>query len=333
MRGVPPLARIPRGRDGPGSAPRRLYCPPMSSVRPPSPSLRPAPAVAPRSEAAGFLPPASVPLPGTQRGALLWDFILTFVGARQAFLGVYRHYERRVKAAARQRGVPREELRLPPGALWRLFHGRRLEFLLEHRLVPLRDLARQIFGQNGDDGLMDAYCAHIFHEVSVLAEEHRSVGRFLRHEDPRRYRDLFDEVSKYYPTRLRRVKRFFEDGRLRLEELLRSWSGRKVVIRSVYVFGAQVARRAWQEGRPAFYRHMYPQGGAAEGYWTAARCFGESGFDALEREALGLAVEAGRPRGRRPRVAEREAAAQAARRLAELRAGAESASEARGASA
>lgn len=261
-----------------------------------------------------------VPLLGTQRGALLWDFVLTFVGARLAFLGIYRHYERRVKAASRRHGVSRDDLTLPPGELWRLFNGRRLEALWDKRLVPLRELSRQIFGANGDEGLMDTYCAHIYHEISVLAEEHRSVGRFLRQDDPRRYKDLFEEVSKYYPMRLRRVKRFFEEGLRRLEELLRDWAGRKVIVRSVYVFGDHVARRTWGEGREAFYRHMYPQGSAAEGYLLAARCFGLSGFHEWERAALEESVRAGRPAGRRPRVAEREAAAQARQRLAELQA-------------
>jgi hypothetical protein len=223
---------------------------------------------------------------------VLWDFIATFIGARAAFLGVFKHYERRVQRAARQRGVSRTDLVLPPPQLWRLFHERRLISLRDDRLAPLRDLSREIFAPEGDPGLLDTYCNHAYHEVCVLAEEHRSVGRFLRQSDPRRYREFFQEVSRYYPMRLRRVRRFFEDGLARLEELLAEWAGRRVIVRSVYVFGEALARRAWGDGREAFYHRMYPQGGAVRGYLEAGRSFQESGFTDRARQAILEAVRA-----------------------------------------
>ncbi len=227
----------------------------------------------------------------TKRGAQIWDFVATFIAARRAFLSIYRRYERRVLSEARGRGVPRAELKLPPQELWRLFHLPRLERLRERRLKPLREQAREIFGAGGDEGLMDAYCGHIYHEISILSEEHRSVGRFVRHHDPRRYRKLFEEVSGYYPLRLNRVLRFFRSAMKRLDELLPGWSRERIVVRSAYLFGERLARRAWGEGREAFYARMYPNGGVVRGYLEAGRSFYESGFQDEARDALALALQ------------------------------------------
>lgn len=225
------------------------------------------------------------------RGSQLWDFFLHFVSARALFLNVYTRYERRVLRAAREGGVDRMELVLPPRALWALFHLPRLEHLRDQRLAPMRELAFKIFGDRGDEGLLDAYCAHILAEVSILTEEHLSVGRFVKHHDPRRYRDLFAEVSGYYPTRLRRVRRFFTNASKRLDELMPIWCEERVVKRSAYLFGERIARRAYGRGQHALYERMYPEGGAIRGFLEAARSFEKSGFLAQAGRALGQAAD------------------------------------------
>ena len=233
-------------------------------------------------------------------GALLWDFLDTFIKGRRGFLSIQRRYDRRVLKAARARSVDRTELKLPPEQLFRLFHLQRLELLRDRRLEPLRRMAPRIFGAEGDVGLMDVYCGHIFHEVSILSREHRSVGRFVRRKDPRRYRALFDEVSGYYPERLRRVKRFFSLAMKRLDELLPSWGQERVIVRSVYLFGNELARRAWGHGREDFYKRMYPDGGEVRGYAYAAQSLAESGFTGHAREAIAQAkAAASRVRARR----------------------------------
>jgi len=226
----------------------------------------------------------------TRRGAQIWDFVATFIAARRVFLAIYRRYERRVLQQARERGVPRSELKLPPQQLWQLFHLERIERLRDMRLKPLRDLASEIFGPGGDEGLMDAYCGHIYHEISILSEEHRSVGRFVRQHDPRRYRALFEEVSGYYPLRLGRVLRFFRAAMKRLDELLPRWSDERIVVRSAFLFGERLSRRAWREGREALYVRMYPNGGVIRGYLEAGRSFFDSGFTEYARQGLSEAL-------------------------------------------
>ena len=255
--------------------------------------------------------PLRLPTAGRSRGVVLWEFLRTFVAARRMYLDIHRLYDRRVVAAAKRKGVDREALVLPPRDLFKLFHLARLEHLRDHRLAPLRQLSRGIFGDDGDVGLMDAYCGHIFHEVSILSREHRSVGRFVRRHDPRRYRRLFDEVSGYYPERLRRVRRFFSLATRRLDELLPPWRTERIVISSAYLFGNGLARRAWGRDRAALYERMYLSGGVTRGYVEAARSFQESGFFDLAAEALEEAFAASRAlRARRTLMAdERDALA------------------------
>lgn len=225
-------------------------------------------------------------------GAALWDFVRDFLEARDAFRRIYRRYERRVVAAAHERKVAREHLVLPPDQLWRLFDLRDLEALRDEHLGRLKRQAEAIFGDDGDEGLLDTYCGHAYSEVSILCEEHRAVGRFVQIHDPARYRQLFQEVSGFYPTRLRRLRRFFRQGLRRLEELLPAWSRHRVVIRSAYLFDEGLARRAWREGLEGFYARLYPGGGAPQGYLEAARSFHAAGFDAEAAEAAGRATQA-----------------------------------------
>jgi hypothetical protein len=233
-------------------------------------------------------------------GAALWDFLATFVAARRAFRRVRHRYERRVLAAAEKRNVARENLVLPPASLWRLFDLERLEALRDEYLEPLRRQSRAIFGERGDEGLMDAFCGHVYHELAILCEEHRSVGRFVTLHDPERYRELFQEVSGYYPTRLKRVRRFLEKGMGRLEELLPGWARHRVVVRSAYLFGEALARSAWREGLDGLYARMYPKDRAAEGYLEAARSFHAAGFDDHAREASARALGAARSQAEAP---------------------------------
>ena len=255
----------------------------------------------------------------TKRGALIWDFLSTFVAARRAFLTIHRRYERRVLSAARDKGVPRTELKLPASELWKLFHLRRLELLRDERLRPVRDLAHEIFGE-GDEGLLEAYCGHIYHEVSILSEEHRSVGRFVRQPDPRRYRGLFEEVSGYYPLRLNRVQRFFRSAMKRMDELLPRWSQERVVVRSMYLFGDELAQKAYGFNKEAFYERMYPNGGVIRGYLEAGRSFGASGFTAVAERALqeALAAWESGPDEMRRRSGERRALEEVRELMAEL---------------
>lgn len=238
--------------------------------------------------APGLLGPSAEQDPG----ALLWDFLVSFVGARHAFQAIFDRYEERVLSASRRLGVSREALELPPKQLFELFHLRRLRFLKEVRLRTLRDLAERIFAEGEHEELLDVYCNHIYGELSILAEEHRSVGRFVRIYDRRRYRQLFEEVSGYYPARLRRIRWLFTGGLRRIEILLPQWAQHRAIIRGVYLFGDRLAHLAYGRDVGAIYGRMYPRGGEIAGFLAAARSFLGSGFMIRAREAAARGAEA-----------------------------------------
>jgi len=242
----------------------------------------------------GIDPTAAAPASGdvADDGAALWDFLRRFVSSRRTFLSIHRRYEQRVSAECKALGVSRENLVLPPSELFKLFNLRRLAFLKEARLKPLRELAEEIFEARGDEELLDVYCSHIYHELSILNEEHRSVGRFLRIKDRRRYRQLFEEVSGYYPKRLQRIRRLFTGGMRRIEILLPTWAQHRVVVRSIYLFGDKLAGHAYGKGVEALYVRMYPEGREIQGYLEAARSLQISGFMTRAREAAEKGIEA-----------------------------------------
>lgn len=257
----------------------------------------------------------------TVDGSLVWDFLYAFFAGRRAFHAVFRRYEARVLRFARDAGVHRDDLELRPTDLARLFYPRRLQHLRDERLVPLRVLAHALFRESGVVEPLDTTCSHVFHEFSILLEEHQSVVRFQHLSDPRRYEQVFEEVSDYYPTRLRRIRRLFADGLRRLEELLPAWAGDRIVVRSVYLFGPRVARGVWDEpGLEGLYARMYPEGGAVEGYLEAGRSFAASDFRAEAIAALEASVRLSRadrkPPKKRGRLA--ECAIEARRLLATL---------------
>ncbi len=241
------------------------------------------------------------------QGAVLWDFLVSFVAARRNFLSIFRRYEHRVLRHAETLGVPREHLKLAPKDLFDLFHLQRLKFLRRARLRPLRDLAERIFADSEHEELLDVYCSHIYHEFSILSEEHRSVGRFLRIHDRRRYRTLFEEVSGFYPRRLRRIRRLFTGGLRRIETLLPEWAEHNVIVRCVYLFGDQLAERAYGRDVSAIYSRMYPQGGELQGFREAAQNFHASGFLLRAREAAERGLAAGERLARRRPLSAAEA--------------------------
>jgi hypothetical protein len=237
---------------------------------------------------------ASVP---SRNGGLVWDFVTAFFASRRAFLAIFRRYEARVLAFAREAGVHRDDLVLPPADLARLFHPKRLQHLRDQRLVPLRALAHQLFREAGVVEPLDTACSHVFHEVSILLEEHLSIIRFRHVSDPKRYDQMFEEVRGYYPLRLRRIRRLFADGLRRLEELLPGWAADRVVIRSAHLFGARIARGVWEGGDgplDALYARMYPAGGSAEGHLAAGKSYLASGFTGQAVAALEASVLAGK---------------------------------------
>ncbi len=234
---------------------------------------------------------------GRQREArrgLPWAVIEHHYGSRNKFLAIFRAYEARVAGLVASRGVPREQIQLTAAETVELFDMPRLQALLREEVLPLRDAAHSLFRDHNIDEPYDSRVSRIYHELSILKEEHLSVTNFPREGSAREFARLFEEVSTYYPERLRRVRDLFNVAQRRLDRLLPRFQADPIVLRSAYLFRDRLWPEGPLRGLTRFLRRMFPEEGAARGLLRIGKSFLRAGFyDQAEQCALlGLDREA-----------------------------------------
>jgi len=256
---------------------------------------------------------------------LPWRIIEHHHASRNNFLSLYEAYERRVARHVHTSGVGRETIKLGPAETRDLFDTWRLKELIERWVRPLRDASHAYFRDKDVTELYDTKVSRIYHELSILKEEHLSVREFP-HElaGAREFARLFSEVSKYYPQRLMRVHELFERAGHRLEELLPAFAADQIVLRSAYLFRDDLWPDEAQAGLNRFFDKMFPEQGAAYGFLQVARSFLKAGFynhaAASARMGVGAGGRQAQPRSSRAKEV-RETLAELDRLIA--RAGAE----------
>ncbi len=214
-----------------------------------------------------------------------WDLVTAFFRAKRLFEVQYEAYEATVKDIARRQGVDRGALQLPAREVAALLDFEQLGDLHDRCVAPLRELSRQVLREVATTDLLDRYVADIYHEISILREEHYEVVAHGARE-PGELEDLkqvLDEVHEYFPKRLHRVHHLFAQAERRLAALVARFGRNTVFVRSMFLLGAEalgsVEVQAW------LYGHVYA-GGAAEGDLVAARSFLAGGFLDLARTAV-----------------------------------------------
>jgi hypothetical protein len=229
--------------------------------------------------------------PRTERRGLAWRVIDAHYRSRHAFQAIFRAYEQRVAKLVDQLGVPREEIKLNAAETRRLFDTALLNQLIERHVIPLRESAQACFrGQDVADPY-DSEITQIFHELSILREEHLSVREFP-HTAGRAFQRLFQEVSKYYPQRLRRVRDLFSRAQKRLDELLPGFRDDPIVLRSAFLFREELWPENPRGGLARFLGKVFAADGVATGFERVARSFLKAGFFEYAAEAARLGVAA-----------------------------------------
>ncbi|MHC4954752.1 MAG: hypothetical protein ACYTGZ_12775 [Planctomycetota bacterium] len=226
------------------------------------------------------------------RRGLAWELIELHYGSRHAFTGVRRGYEATVARLVEERGTPREELRLNPAETRDLFNSEALRDLIVRWVEPLRESAHSFFREANVSEPYDTKVSRIYHELSILLEEHLSVLNFPRGGSAREFARLFREVSEYYPVRLRRVRDLFARAERRLQEILPEFSDDGIVLRSAFLFREHLWPDATRASLLRFLGHMFPKGGAGEGFLAIAQSFFKAGFfeQAAECARTGVAA-------------------------------------------
>ena len=240
----------------------------------------------------------------TYRRGLGWRVLETHYLSRQAFLSIFRAYETRVAKLVDELGVAREDIKLNPDETRLLFDTDPLNDLIARHVQPLRERSHAYFRDHDVAEPFDSEVSQIYHELSILREEHLSVRDFP-HTGGRTFARLFQEVSKYYPQRLRRVRDLFTRAQRRLEELLPGFKDDPIVLRSAFLFREELWPENPRSGIVRFLGKMYVDEGVAHGFLCIARSFFKGGFynHAMDAARMGVAA-AGKIRGSRTQMRE-----------------------------
>ena len=228
-----------------------------------------------------------------ERDSKSWSIIELFYRSLIAFREIFDHYERRVLQLSTQRGQDRLDLRLEPEDLAGLMDFRALERLRDEHIFQLKDICHEIFRGKHRTDVLDLFVSDVFHEISILKEEHYNVKmyapQYARDSREVELRYILNEVHDLFPSRLRHIRYLFGKALERLEELLPTFTKNRIVIRSLYLRRNDFVKDSYENGIQDFYRLMYPQFGVPQGYFEVGKSFYDSHFTERAAEALSLA--------------------------------------------
>jgi hypothetical protein len=228
----------------------------------------------------------------------IWQTVTTFCAARSRFNEQREHYENLVKDFARKQSVDRRQLHLDTREVASLLDFKSIEEIRDTYLHRLKSLTHAMFRRHDSTDLLDKYVSDIYHEISILKEEHYTVLTYAPAYEEGMQGDLSErdkilkEVHEFFPRKMEQIENLFQKAQSRLEELLPQFGKERVFVRSLYMFGEEATKGVYKGGLAEFYGKVYPVGGAAEGYLTVARSFQESGFPEQAVKALAAARSA-----------------------------------------
>jgi hypothetical protein len=228
-------------------------------------------------------------------GQKVWNIVQIFYRSLLVFREQFDSYERKVLGLSRQMGIRRQDLRLNPAELAALLDLKKLERMRDGYLYDLKNLSHQVFrGQDRTD-VFDRYVSDIFHEISILKEEHYNVQTYAplyeRDAAEVELRHILDEAHTLFPEKLRHIRYLFGRALARLEGRLPSFRGIPLFQRSLYLHRSDFVAECYPDGLHQFYRFMY-DGGPTEGFYEVGLSFYHSGFFPEAREAFEAAEAA-----------------------------------------
>ena len=233
-----------------------------------------------------------------QYQVLMWDMVAVFYRAKLTFENLRENYERAVQEYSHKMSVDRAQLHLGTHQMAQLLDFKAIEELRDHLLWDLKTFSHRMFRTSNSTDIFDKYVSDIYHEVSILKEEHYTVSIYAPAYEEGVQQDLTErdkilaEVHEFFPRKLEQIHNLFQKAQARLWEILPQFTQDKVFVRSLYLFGEETLTGACEGGLDGFYMKMYPSGQAVDGYVGAARSFLESGFGDHARQALDRAKAA-----------------------------------------
>ncbi|HVR76571.1 MAG TPA: hypothetical protein VMT52_19735 [Planctomycetota bacterium] len=228
-------------------------------------------------------------------GQKIWTIVQLFYRSHGVFKEQFESYEMKVLEYSAETGIHRKDLRLKSAQLAGLLDLKKLERLRDGYIQELKDLCHLVFrGQDRTD-LLDRYVSDIFHEISILKEEHYNVQTYAtlyeRDRAEVELKHILDEAHTIFPEKLRHIRYLFGRAEARLEAHLSSFRNIQLFTRSLYLHRNDFVAESYRDGIRQFYRFMYP-GGPVEGFYQVGVSFLHSGFPENALEAFLLAEDA-----------------------------------------
>jgi hypothetical protein len=215
-----------------------------------------------------------------------WELVDLFYSALSHFRRLHEAYDRKVLKYSTERGVDRKDLKLSAEEVSGLFDFKALEKLRDDFLFQLKENSHKLFRASDSTDTLDRYVSEIFHEISILKEEHYTVKTYGPLDNNGLSGLILEEVHTYFPIRLGKIKALFEKARTRMESIFPQHTRNPILVRSLYLFGDSLVAGTYANGLEDLYRFLYPGGGASEGYYQVGQRFAQSGFWKLAKEAL-----------------------------------------------
>jgi hypothetical protein len=223
-------------------------------------------------------------------GHKAWRIFSLFYRSLLAFREQYEDYERKVKEFSTARKTPREALRLNSAELATLLDFKDLEWLRNGFLHELKALCHSMFRGQDQTDLLDRYVSDIFHQISILKEEHYNVKTYAPYFELDAHqevalRGILDEAHVGFPTLTKHILFLFQQAQSRMEEHIASFRDTPIFIRSLYLHRHEFVAQVVPTGIRHFYRLMYPLG-PVEGFYSVGLSFFHGGFMAEARLAF-----------------------------------------------
>ncbi len=227
----------------------------------------------------------SVPTPPAVKSAdhaPIWEIIERFYPAYAIYMRQHDRYEEMVAHYVQLLGKPRAEIRLEPKELSELLKNKEMERLRDNYLLPLKTACHSLFRTDDSTDFLDRLVNDIFHEISILKEEHYNVLTYAPSNGDSVNRGeletILDEVHTMFPIKVHRLKHLFELARGRIEMILPANQSNPVLIRSLFLYRHDFVARAYSDGLVQFYRVIYGADRPFDGYRAAGDSFLVSGF-------------------------------------------------------
>ncbi|MFH1421868.1 MAG: hypothetical protein ABIH42_04035 [Planctomycetota bacterium] len=227
----------------------------------------------------------------------VWELVEGFFYTNKIFNQQYCRYEELIRKYAEEIGIDRGNMRLSVEKVTELVDSKVLEGLCS-KLENLQDVGHHMFRNSNSIEMFDKYITDLYHEMSILKEEHYAVMMLAslyekgENKDLQERDNIMDEVHLFFPRKLQQIQNLFKKAKSQLELLLKIWNEEKVLVRSLYLFGDSVVNSFYPSGIDEVYRVIYLSGVEAEGYLVAAESFQSSGFNNYAQEAINKAEKA-----------------------------------------